>query len=367
MIAEWPATARQRRLAVAALALAVALGHAIGGDAMAQAGAATPPTTLKETGLYADFETRRVDPEHLAFSPQYPLWTDGAKKRRWVSLPPGAAIDGSDPDAWIFPVGTRFWKEFSFDGRRIETRYIERQPDGQWRYAAYAWSQDGREATLVSDKGKRGAYPLGRGRSHSIPSISDCKVCHQGGRTPVLGFGALQLSPERDRGALHAEVRSLPELDLDDLVEKGLLAGFPEALRKPPPRMDAASATERAMLGYLHGNCGHCHNDRGSLKNIGLFLRHVTGATTQFAIASTVGHTVRKPAPGQSSDAVMRIEPGRPDRSALMQRIASRYPALQMPPLGTELVDGEAVALMRRWISEMDEFRNNRSQEGKVR
>ena len=56
-------------------------------------------------------------------------------------------------------------------------------------------------------KGRRGAYPLGEGRSHTIPGVSDCKVCHQGGRTEVLGFSAVQLSPERDPGALHAEPR----------------------------------------------------------------------------------------------------------------------------------------------------------------
>ena len=37
-----------------------------------------------------------------------------------------------------------------------------------------------------------------------------------------------------------------------------------------------------------------------------------------------------------------------------MQRVSSRYAALQMPPLGTELVDDEAVALLRRWIAEVD-------------
>jgi hypothetical protein len=37
-----------------------------------------------------------------------------------------------------------------------------------------------------------------------------------------------------------------------------------------------------------------------------------------------------------------------------MQRAGSRYPALQMPPLGTELVDEEALALLRRWIAEAD-------------
>jgi hypothetical protein len=92
------------------------------GHAVSQGPAPKPPQTLQETGLYSDFETLEVDPDHLAFSPQYPLWTDGAGKRRWISLPPGTTIDGSDPDAWRFPVGTRFWKEFSFNGQRVETR-----------------------------------------------------------------------------------------------------------------------------------------------------------------------------------------------------------------------------------------------------
>jgi hypothetical protein len=76
---------------------------------------------------------------------------------------------------------------------------------------------------------------------------------------------------------------------------------------------------------------------------------------------------MKKPAPGQSPDAVLRIEPGHPDRSALMQRVASRYAALQMPPLGTELVDAEAVSLLHRWIAEMDNPRReaNLEKEGK--
>jgi hypothetical protein len=334
-------------------------------EVMVQAATSKPPQTLKATGLYADFETLRVDPKHLAFAPQYPLWTDGAAKRRWMSLPLGAAIDGSDPDAWNFPVGTRFWKEFSFGGQRIETRYMEQQAGREWLYAAYTWSPDGREAALTSERGKRGAYPLGGGRSHSIPSVGDCKVCHQGGRTEVLGFSALQLSPARDPGALHAAPSPVPNLDLNDLVAKGFLVGFPKSLLETPPRIAGAFATERAALGYLHGNCGHCHNSQGSLKNIGLFLRHVLGGESQPAIASTIGRPVKKPAPGQSADAVLRIDPGRPNRSALRQRIASRYPALQMPPLGTELVDKEALALIDRWIAEADEFRIAHPQEGK--
>ena len=313
------------------------------------------PQNLQDTGLYADFKTLAVDPRHLAFTPQYPLWSDGAAKRRWLSLPPGGVIDGSDPDAWVFPVGTRFWKEFSFRGQRIETRYLERQADGEWLYAAYTWSPDGGEATLTSQKGRRNAYQLAAGRSHTIPSVDDCKACHQGVRSEILGFSTLQLSRDRDPFALHAEPRSFPDVDVNYLIEKGLLIGFPQKLVNTAPRFVAASATERAALGYMHGNCGHCHNDQGPLKNLGLFLRHISADRTQSAaVTTTVGHPIKKRAPGQSPDAVLRVEARHPQGSALLERMASRYPPLQMPPLGTELVDKDAVALIYRWISGLD-------------
>jgi hypothetical protein len=50
-----------------------------------------------------------------------------------------------------------------------------------------------------------------------------------------------------------------------------------------------------------------------------------------------------------------------------MQRVASRYPALQMPPLGTEVVDSEAAELLRRWIVETDVFRKEARLEEKGR
>jgi hypothetical protein len=49
----------------------------------------------------------------------------------------------------------------------------------------------------------------------------------------------------------------------------------------------------------------------------------------------------------------------------LLQRIASRYGPLQMPPLGTELVDTEAVTVIRRWISEVLEVPGSNTDEGK--
>ena len=72
------------------------------------------PKSLSETGLYSDFAAKSIAKENLMYSPQYALWSDGAAKKRWVYLPPGATIDASDAENWIFPVGTKFWKEFPF-------------------------------------------------------------------------------------------------------------------------------------------------------------------------------------------------------------------------------------------------------------
>jgi hypothetical protein len=328
-----------------------------GGAAAARKTAHThaAPPLLRDTGLYSDFSQHVVAPENLAYSPQYPLWTDAAGKRRWFWLPPGTAIDGSKPDAWDFPVGTRFWKEFSFGGRRVETRYLERQGDGTWLYATYAWNADETQAVLVPEEGQPNAYPLGGGLAHSIPSINDCKACHEGRSTRVLGFSALQLSPDRDPNALHAEPMPAPGVELNYLVKHKLLKRFPRALLDTPPRIIAATPTERAALGYLHGNCGHCHSDDSMLKNLEFGLRHALvhepGAPER-AIATAVGKHFKAQAAGQTEDAVYRIEPGHPERSVVLQRMGSRYAALQMPPLGTVVVDDEATALVSRWIAE---------------
>src|SRR5690242_4440897 len=100
-------TAPQRAFSCSRLAAAAAVALivlAVSAQAVPQAAAGGAPETLQDTGLYSDFTALQVDQAHLAFSPQYPLWTDGAAKRRWISLPPGSAIDASDPDVWVFPV-----------------------------------------------------------------------------------------------------------------------------------------------------------------------------------------------------------------------------------------------------------------------
>src|SRR5688572_2800390 len=74
------------------------------------------PQRLSETGLYADLPGEILRAGVRAYRPEFELWSDGASKRRWLALPAGARIDTRDMDAWIYPEGTRLWKEFVRDG-----------------------------------------------------------------------------------------------------------------------------------------------------------------------------------------------------------------------------------------------------------
>ena len=127
---------------VVASALACSPAHAAGVQHQ-------PPPKLSDTGLYKDAAVRAIAAGVRPYSPQYPLWADGASKLRWVSLPKGRTIDATDRDAWRFPVGTRFWKEFSFSGQKVETRYIEKTGKDTWIFATYALDDQQREATLA--------------------------------------------------------------------------------------------------------------------------------------------------------------------------------------------------------------------------
>lgn len=350
---------RNGPLALVLLAMGLSLLLRIAASDAAPVSPTAPPATLRGTGLYLPGPDLVIDPSHIAFSPQYPLWTDGATKRRWLSLPPNTYIDASRPNAWEFPIGTRLWKEFAF-GRAVETRYIERLTDGSWRYATYIWNENGTDATLAPLEGIRSLPVEGAPtKRYTVPGEADCRACHEGAAAPVLGFSALQLSHDRDPLAPHAD--KLSSIDLRQLVERGLVRNLPPALLDAPPRIAASSPRERAALGYLHGNCGHCHNADGSPVPVDVRLAQDVSLGTQSAeqvLRSLLDAPSRFRAPGLAHDARV-IAPGRPEASTLLWRMRSTNPQTKMPPLGAQALDDEALALIERWISE----RSSNSQE----
>jgi cytochrome c553 len=330
-----------------AVALFVAISRATAGQ-----DTETPvaPRLLSQTGLYSDVASLKVDKRNRLFSPQYPLWSDGATKRRWVRLPEGSQINVADLANWELPVGTKFWKEFAFNGRKVETRFLWRTRKDRWVFASYTWNEAQTEAVLASESGVANIAEIADGKRHSIPSITECRACHDSNRTETLGFNALQLSDDRDPNALHAEPLTEEMVTVKTLINENLMTPKRADLVASPPRIDAGSPMTRTALGYLSTNCGSCHNSKGSIASLGLDLRSTTGAECA-AIATTVGkrgHWVVPEAPQESRI----INPGHPETSSLIRRIKSRRPLSQMPPIGTVVADRDAVDLMTKWIQQ---------------
>jgi len=316
----------------------------------------TLPVRLSESGLYADVATLTIDARNRPFTPQYPLWSDGAAKRRWVRLPDGATIDTTDIDHWNFPVGTRFWKEFQFNGRRVETRLLMKTSPDHWEFGSYLWTDDQRDAVLAPADGVADVAEVAPGKRHSIPSREECRACHDSGRTEVLGFTALQLSTDRDPLAPHAERMTDDMVTLATLVNDQRLSPRRTELIATAPRIAASDPRERAMLGYLSTNCGSCHNRQSSIASLGLFLKYTLARDARCpadAIATAVDQTGHWLVPSAPEGASRRVHPGRPEWSALLQRASSRRPSSQMPPIGTVVADREALSELTQWIQQL--------------
>lgn len=314
-------------------------------------GLASPhlPQRLSDTGLFVP-GSRAVDPRNRPYSPQYPLWTDGAGKSRWLRLPGGSRIDISDVERWDFPVGTRLWKEFTFNGRKVETRLLWRSSAGDWTFASYVWNDDQTDAVLAPAEGVRRAAEVAPGKWHAIPSRDDCRACHDNGRV-VLGVTALQLSDDRDPNAPHAEVQQPGMLTLRTLAAEGLVTRA-ELLAGPSPRIPGDART-RAALGYLTANCGHCHYDDSRVATVRHpLLMPAFGTTPQVraAIDSLIARRTAWDLPHAEPGTTTMLRAGEPERSAIVARMRSRRPSTQMPPLGTVLQDRDAIDLLSRWI-----------------
>jgi len=296
----------------------------------------TPPDRLSKTGLYASAGATALSPRALAYQPAYELWSDGAVKSRHAYLPKCAKIDDSDMDHWSMPVGARFWKEFRRDGVLVETRLIHRFGPGpdDWTFAAYQFSaNDATDATIVP--GATGAQNV-NGTPHDIPSLVQCKNCHTKLPERVLSFSAIQLS-HSGRGETITTLSSGGRLTVPS----------PNGFSVP------GNATQQAALGYLHANCGNCHNSAfaGTTLRMRLLVAQRTVAATDAYTTAVNVPTTTYACNGAGVGACDRIEPGAPARSAIVQRMSSRVAGTQMPPLGTELVHSTGVDAVSAWIT----------------
>lgn len=313
---------------------------------------------LSCAGLYSNFADKTVNAELLEYKPSTEFWSDGAEKRRWIQLPAGQKIDTSDMNDWVFPVGTKVFKEFKLGGKRIETRLLEKADD-EWRSTTYRWTADESDAERL--EGGETIDGIGPdGGVYEIPNTASCAAdCHGGRKDFLLGFDAVSLGLPNATG-----------LTLAELVDKKLLTQDPPAKTLAYPPATAAQGGDKAgpAMAWLHINCGSaCHNrnPNAGANFSGLFLQM---KSTQLmpepggppvtvdkldAYAMTVCQKSNHPETAPNTGVMKFVRSGEPSRSWISVLSGQRKPAAdnQMPPVATHAVDVNGHKLLDDWIA----------------
>ncbi len=298
--------------------------------------AATPqpfPTLLSATGC-VDMTAIGPTSGEVPYEVNMELWSEGADKRRWFSLPPDGNIQWLADGQWVFPPGSVIVKTFLLSGRPIETRLLVNHRQGGWSGYSYAWDADAREARLQD-----GAREVAFGDvTWTFPSRAQCKACHNPAANHVLGLEA----PQLNRDIVYPNGTRTNQLDA--LRAVGLFDGAPSApartlLRLPARDEPDSDAWSRA---YLHANCSICHRENGPTQQT--FDVRFDAPKTNLCSAPTAGTL------GLLDPKI--VTPGDPSRSVLLSRMGTKAPAA-MPPLARHAIDGYALGRVTRWVADM--------------
>jgi hypothetical protein len=249
-------------------------------------------------------------------------------------------------DVWKFPVGTKAWKEFGFNGKLVETRLFWKRNDTTWESGTYIWDSTGKMAMLNTSR-----QPVLTDTGYEIPTAKDCAKCHHGGADKLLGVEAVALALPTAEG-----------VTMTKLAAAGSLSNPPGSTTITLP-LDP-NGTPAEALGYLHANCGMpCHSSRGLGHETELIVRLRADefwptpgsaaipllASATEAYRATVNQDPVTGAVASAFPGAHRITPGSHDQS-LVWLLSHRRGDYQMPPLVSHQVDETGTQKLAQWI-----------------
>lgn len=321
----------------------------------------TPFEKLSEYGFFESENLPALQPVSgvLPYELITPLFSDYAEKLRFVWMPEGKAAKWTDQEVFDFPVGAVLIKTFYYNsnaGRKlIETRLLIHEKDG-WNALPYIWDEQQQEASLkVAGGSLKIDLAQYSGNPHTgketfefeyiIPNKNQCKGCHSlNGSLSPIGPKARNLNSEYPYQQHLAN-------QLEKWIEMGYLADAPApSLRgKLSNWEDKSVPLDLRAAAYLEMNCGHCHRREGPAATSGLHLMASGADLSDFGLCKT------PVAAGKGSGGFkFDIDPGHPESSILVHRMASEDPGVRMPEVGRQLVHAQGLALISSWIEAME-------------
>jgi uncharacterized repeat protein (TIGR03806 family) len=336
--------------AAGASGAAGAAGGALTGGCTVPMNADDEPKLLSQTGCVDPNDPTKAAAGLVPYEVNSALWSDGAAKERYLSIPAGQKIhvrdceaapdtcmapeaggDGADDGHWDLPIGTVAMKVFLLDGKRIETRLLMRRNETTWRGYSFEWNDAGTDADLLTEGKDK---PIGSQTWH-YPSPSDCLTCHTkaGGRS--LGPTTAQLN--RDHAYPDGTMNQL-----DKFAALGLLEGTPARIAGYPDPKGTDDVELRARS-YLQANCAICHRPGGPVSDVDLRF------TTSFKDTKLCNEMVVN-GTGDAMLPQIRLTPGDPSKSSLSFRMHNTT-TYRMPKIGSNVVDPDGTSLIDQWIT----------------
>ena len=314
--------------------------HRIAGDSGTQTGQI--PALLSDWGCFQPGDISAFSSHVIPYDINALLWSDHADKGRFMAIPDGTTIDIDDEGRFDLPVGSVVAKNFHLNGQLIETRLLlhHQQPHG-WKGYSYEWNATETEATLLTGAKDKDI----NGQIWHYPGRAECDSCH----TSIAGF---TLGPEV--GQLNRSfVYPGTAIDANQLITLETINVLTNSLSDAEKSTafyaidDTAYSAERRARSYLHSNCANCHQPGGPGGG-DMDLRMATAfVDARICNEAPLGDTL-----GLTSPVI--IAPGNPDQSVLVLRMEDSAQH-RMPPLASSVVDTQAAAVIREWISDLSE------------
>ncbi len=301
---------------------------------LAWATVAEAPSALSKTGCFEAKDTRQPVTGLLPYFVRLSFWSDGADKRRWFALPNGMQVTWDAKGQAQFPVGSVLIKEFSWQGKRIETRLFLHHAQEGWVGYTYEWNEAETDAMLVAPEGK--TIEVGA-LAWDFPTTKGCARCHSEAAGPPLGWDPIQINTELPQVGGMNQIAYFQKMGV-------IPANLPIDLAKLPRIKTGSDASdEEKARAYLHVNCAVCHRPGGQA--IGDMDLRLSASFEALKVCDVV------PLIDDLGLADARlIKPKNPEASVLLQRMM-RSDYSRMPPLASHRVDEEGVTLIRAWIN----------------
>lgn len=320
------------------------------------------PRLLSQTGAFDNAATLDVADHMIPYVPNAKLWSDRAAKNRWLSLPADTQIAWSEQGQWGFPEGTVAVKHFELpvdEGnpmltRRLETRLLVMQANGQVYGVTYKWRADNSDADLLTtsvleDISVRDSFGGTWTQTWAYPSPGECIDCHNAQSNQYLGLNTRQLNADINYPG-HGTENQLAHFNHNNLFLPAFNNAAIASFDKLADIGDSSASVEHRVKSYLDANCAHCHGtgNGGSqwdaryntdLAQMGMIDEPTTGIRNYFDYYGI-------------SDAKV-ISTSHPEESILYIRDRSTDPDDRMPPIGRALEDEQYIAVLEQWLNSL--------------